>query len=206
MYIPEFSIKAKQKICIEGKSGQGKSTFLGLLTNALQPPAGERMVDGTSYGSIGRSFFENQIAVVSQEAELFHLSVRDNLALGQRIEDSTLLTYLDEVEMREWFDSLNGGFDSIIGEKGVTLSAGQRQRLNILRAIVLNRSLYVLDEPTSHLDARTEEIVLAFLQKHLAAKAVVIVTHRPALRSISDASYEMKNHRLLLATSEVPKP
>lgn len=198
IHIPEFSITRKQKICIEGKSGQGKSTFLGLLTNALQPEEGSRTVDNTSYASISRLFFENQIAVVSQEAELFHLSVRDNLTLGQDVKDNTLLRYLDEVEMREWFDGLSDGFDSIVGEKGVTLSAGQRQRLNILRAIVLNRSLYILDEPTSHLDAHTEEIVVSFLQKHLTEKAVVIVTHRLALRSICDTSYQMKDHRLSL--------
>jgi ATP-binding cassette subfamily B protein len=198
IYIPEFSIKAKQKICIEGKSGQGKSTFLGLLTNALQSQDGQRAIDGQPYGTINRRFFENQVAIVSQEAELFHLSVRDNLTLGQHIKDSSLLSYLDELGMREWFDSLDSGFDSIIGEKGVTLSAGQRQRINILRGIILDRSLYILDEPTSHLDVRTEELVVLFLRKHLSDKAMVVVTHRPALRSVCDVSYEMKNHRLTL--------
>lgn len=196
--VPEFSIKAKQKVCIEGKSGQGKSTFLGLITNALRSQDGKRTIDGQLYETISREFFENQIAVVSQEAELFHLSVRDNLTLGQQVEDSTLLIYMDELGMRDWFYSLDSGFDSIIGEKGVTLSAGQRQRLNILRGIILDRSLYILDEPTSHLDARTEELVVLFLRKHLSDKSVIVVTHRPALRSICDVSYEMKNHRLTL--------
>lgn len=198
IHIPEFSIETKQKVCIEGKSGQGKSTFLGLLTNALQSQDGKRIIDGQLYETVNREFFEKQVAVVSQEAELFHLSVRDNLVLGQHTKDSTLLNYLDELGMREWFSSLDNGFDSIIGEKGVTLSAGQRQRLNILRSIILDRSLYILDEPTSHLDSRTEELVVAFLRKHLSGKAVVVVTHKPALRSICDVSYEMKDHRLVL--------
>jgi ABC-type bacteriocin/lantibiotic exporter with double-glycine peptidase domain len=198
IFIPSFSISAKQKICIEGKSGQGKSTLLGLLTNAFHADSGERHVDDVPYEMIGRSFFENHIAVVAQEAELFHMSVRDNLTLGRHVNDKTLLDYLDELEMREWIKNLDNGLDTIIGEKGVTLSAGQRQRLNILRAIILNRSLYILDEPTSHLDAHTEATVVTFLRKQLADKAIVIVTHRPALRSICDISYEMKNHRLLL--------
>jgi len=84
----------------------------------------------------------------------------------------------------------------MVGEKGVTLSAGQRQRLNILRAIILDRSLYILDEPTSHLDKHTEEVVISFLKKHLADKAAVIVTHRPTLRSICDKAYKMTDHRL----------
>ncbi len=197
--VSSFSIRSKQKICIEGKSGQGKSTLLGLLTNALAADSGERKIDDISYEKIDRAFFESNMAVVAQEAELFHLSIRDNLTLGRSVSDKALLSYLDELEMTEWFDSLDGGLDSIVGEKGVTLSAGQRQRLNILRAIVLDRSLYVLDEPTSHLDAHTEEVVITFLRKHLAKKAMVVVTHMPALRSLCDVSYEMKNHRLLLS-------
>lgn len=193
-----FSIKSKQKICIEGKSGQGKSTLLGLLTKALNPDSGERYVDGVSYESVGRSFFERNVAVVAQEAELFHLSVRDNLTLGRRVDDKTILKYLNELEMKEWFESLDKGLDSIIGEKGVTVSAGQRQRLNVLRAVILNRSLYILDEPTSHLDAHTETVVVSFLKKRLADKAIVVVTHRPALRELCEVSYEMKNHALLL--------
>lgn len=194
--IPDFSITAKQKICIEGKSGQGKSTFLGLLINAQRPQKGRRTIDGKAYEAIDRSFFESEIAVVSQDVELFHLSVRDNLTLGKQLDDSVLLKYIDELEMREWFDSLSNGFDSIVGEKGVTLSAGQRQRLNILRAVILDRSLYILDEPTSHLDARTEEVVISFLRVYLAGKALVVVTHRPALRDICSVSYDMRNHQL----------
>lgn len=196
--IPSFSINVGQRVCIEGKSGQGKSTLLGLLTNALRADSGKRQVDETPYEKIERSFFEDNIAVVAQEAELFHLSVRDNLTLGRQVSDKALLRYLKELEMEEWFKSLDNGLDSIIGEKGVTLSAGQRQRLNILRAIALDRSLYILDEPTSHLDTHTEEVVIAFLKKHLKDKAMVAVTHRPALRSICDTAYEMKNHRLQL--------
>lgn len=197
IYIPSFSIHPKQKICIEGKSGQGKSTLLGLLTNALHDEEGERRVDGIPYEETGRAFFEDHMAIVAQETELFHLSIRDNLTLGRHVADKTLLGYLEELEMLEWFKSLEKGLDSMVGEKGVTLSAGQRQRLNILRAVILDRSLYILDEPTSHLDAHTEAIVVTFLRKHLADKAIVVVTHRPALKSLCDISYEMKNHRLL---------
>lgn len=206
IHIPNFSIKTGQKICIEGKSGQGKSTFLGLLAGNLSSTTGERFVDSLPYRSIGRTFFEKQIAVVSQEAELFHLSVRDNLTLGQQVTDKTLLNYLEELEMKKWFESLDKGLDSIVGEKGVTLSAGQRQRINILRAIILERSLYILDEPTSHLDTHTEEIVIAFLRKYLSDKAVVIVTHRAALRDICDTQYQMKAHELRIQPKRGAKP
>lgn len=194
--VPEFSIVSGQKVCIEGKSGQGKSTFLGLLTNALRPQSGVRHVDDEVYDDIGREFFARNVAVISQEAELFHLSVRDNLTLGKHMSDEELLRYVDELELRDWYEGLEKGFDSLVGEKGVTLSAGQRQRVNILRGILLDRSFYILDEPTSHLDAHTEEITVAFLERYLAKKSAVIVTHRPALERICDTSFEMKNHTL----------
>ncbi len=197
--VPGFLISKGQKICIEGKSGQGKSTFLNLLTNAYKPQEGLRLIDKTTYEEAGRAFFENNIAVVAQEAELFHLSVRDNLLLGQHVSDEKLKKYLKELEMLEWLRSLNDGLDSKVGEKGVTLSAGQRQRLNILRAIILDRSLYILDEPTSHLDAYTEEIVTSFLKKYLTGKTAIIVTHRPALRSICNKTYRITNHQLELS-------
>jgi ABC-type bacteriocin/lantibiotic exporter with double-glycine peptidase domain len=196
--IPRFTINERQRICIEGKSGQGKSTFLGLLANSLQPQGGKLTIDKKPYTSISRSFFETNVAIIAQETELFHLPVRDNLTLGKQISDDTLLKYLNELHMGEWVSSLDKGLNSIIGEKGVTLSAGQRQRLNILRGVILDRSLYILDEPTSHLDAQTEQIVVNFLRKHLAHKAVVVVTHRPALKAICSESYIMKNHQLEL--------
>ncbi len=195
--IPSFSIKQKQKICIEGKSGQGKSTFLGLLSHSYLAQEGDLQVDGLPFEKAGRGFFENNVAVIAQEAELFHMSVRENLALGKQVSDKKLKSYLKELDMLEWLNSLDKGLDSIIGEKGVTLSAGQRQRLNILRAIILDRSLYILDEPTSHLDKQTEEVVVAFLRKYLIDKAAIIVTHRSALRTICDAAYKMANHQLV---------
>lgn len=195
--IPSFSIKQKQKICIEGKSGQGKSTFLGLLSNSYLAQQGDLRIDELAFEKAGRGFFENNIAVVAQEAELFHMSVRENLSLGKQISGKKLKNYLEELDMLEWLNSLDKGLDSIIGEKGVTLSAGQRQRLNILRAIILDRSLYILDEPTSHLDKQTEEVVVTFLRKHLKDKAAVIVTHRSALRALCDITYKMANHQLV---------
>lgn len=194
--IPAFTLQRGQKICVEGRSGQGKSTFLALLTNNLRPQHGECLVDKTAFTSVGRDFFETNVTVIAQEAEMFHLSVRDNLTLGRTISDATLVTYLKELELYDWLEGLDKGLDSLVGEKGVTLSAGQKQRLNIIRGILQDRSLYILDEPTSHLDSHTEELVVAFLGKHLANKTAVIVTHRSALKKICDQTFVMYNHTL----------
>ena len=195
--IPELAIHKKDKICIEGKSGQGKSTLLNIVTNATAPQSGTRMVDAVPYDEVGRSFFVRNVATIAQEAELFHMSVRDNLSLGAKVSDEKLIAYLKELGMTSWFESLEQGLDSQIGEKGVTLSAGQRQRLNILRAVILDRPIYILDEPTSHLDENTERVVVAFLRRELADKTLLVVTHRPALRELCNRHFEMKDHILL---------
>ena len=194
--IPQLLVAAGDKICIEGKSGQGKSTLLGIVTGAVTPDSGQCLVDETSYEKIGRGFFVKNVAMIAQEAELFHMSVRDNLALGGSISDAQITEYLHELGMTDWLKSLEDGLDSQIGEKGVTLSAGQRQRLNILRAVILDRPIYILDEPTSHLDENTEKIVVAFLKRELASKTLIVVTHRPALRDLCDRYFEMKQHTL----------
>lgn len=198
--IPYFDLRVGEKTCIEGKSGQGKSTFLNLITNLLQPTRGERLVDNMPYNTLGGMFFVHNVAVISQETELFNMSIRENLTLGRRIPDAKLVGLLTEVDLNQWLGELEHGLDTVVGEKGLRLSAGQKQRLNIVRGVLLDRSLYILDEPTSHLDAHVEEVVVTFLQKHLQNRAAIIVTHRPALKKICSSAYVMEAHTLHLRT------
>ncbi len=195
--ISAFTLNRGDKICITGPSGQGKSTFLNLLTNQLEAQSGQSLVDGKPYKEVGQRVSQSA-AIIAQDIDLFNVSVRENLSLGRSISDTTLKKYLQDIGLGEWFNSLDRGLDTIIGEKGATLSAGQKQRLNILRGLLLDRELYILDEPTSHLDDATEALVVKFLAKKLAKKTVVIVTHRPALRKLTNSEYEMRNHQLSL--------
>jgi ATP-binding cassette subfamily B protein len=194
--VDDFTLHRGEGVCIIGKSGQGKSTFLNLLTNHLIPQQGECLVDNAGYSEINPNFFSDNVAVISQEVDLFSISVRENLTLGQDMNDSHIVGLLRQMDLGGWFDELDKGLDTIVGEKGITLSAGQKQRLNILRGILLDREIYILDEPTAHLDATTEEVVVAFLEKQLYGKTAVIVTHRPALRALCSREYEIKDHKL----------
>jgi ABC-type bacteriocin/lantibiotic exporter with double-glycine peptidase domain len=194
--IPAFSLRAADKVAVIGKSGQGKSTFVDLFINSLTSATGIRQVDDAPYDTVNNSFFEQQIAVVAQDTDLFNTSIRENLTLGASYGDERLYELLQELDLRSWVENLADGLDTVVGEKGTRLSAGQKQRLCILRAILLDRSLYVLDEPTSHLDAKTEEVIVHFLEHHLHDKAVLAVTHRPALQRLCGETYEMRNHTL----------
>ena len=194
--VPEFVLKKGSTAVITGKSGQGKSTFVNLFMNGLSPQAGKRFVDDKEYEEVGPAFFGKSIALVAQDTELFNMSVRENLLLGREMTDKTLIKYLDEIDMTRWLEGLEHGLDTVVGEKGIKLSAGQKQRLSILRAVLLDRDITILDEPTSHLDVHTEETVVNFMKKYLGSKTNLIITHRPALLELADVLYEVRDHEV----------
>ncbi len=131
------------------------------------------------------------MSMISQEIELFNISLRDNIVLGETVDDGRLLELLDAVDLGDWVRGLTDGLDTIVGEKGIHLSVGQKQRVNLLRGVLLNREVLLLDEPTAHLDAATEQRVVTFLGRHLAGKTAIIVSHRPALQTLCQRHYRM---------------
>lgn len=195
--IPKFSIRRGEKVCIIGKSGEGKTTFLNLLINLLQPDGGSRLVDDVAYNEIDSAFFKDQMTIITQEVELFNLPLRENLTLGQPISDERLWELLKRVDLWQWAKGLENGLDTVVGEKGVKLSSGQKQRINLLRGILLNRSILLLDEPTSHLDLQTEQKVVTLLVEYLVNKTAIIVSHRPTLKALCSRSYTIKDHVLI---------
>ncbi len=198
--VPDFTLQGGDKILITGASGQGKTTFLHLLANFYQPQTGTRTVDGDSYETLGEDFFRKRFTLVSQEVELFHMSLRENICLGTTRTDEELEELLTRVEMHSWISELEAGLNSAVGEKGVKVSSGQKQRINILRAFVLNREVVLLDEPTSHMDKETESKVSLFLEEMLKDKTAIIVSHRESLFSFCNKRYSMQSHKLLQGT------
>jgi len=206
--IPSFALKRGELVCVVGPSGQGKTTLLHLLAGFLEPQAGKILVDGAEPEEGLEPFFMAHAVTISQEVELFNVSLRENLALGRDIPDSALLAALEELDLRAWVAQLREGLGTLVGEKGVRLSAGQKQRINLLRGALLDRDIYFLDEPTSHLDTATEAKVVEFLRRRLAGKTAVIVSHRPAIEALCARKYEMHGHELreVLATPASRSP
>lgn len=186
--IPNFSINKKDKISIVGKSGQGKTTFLNILARYIEIPEENYLIDGKKKkGNL-------DLAYISQEIDLFDLTVRENLCLGKYISDETLMEYIEEAGLLEWIDGLEYGLDTVVGERGLRLSVGQKQRLNIVRGILLDKEMYILDEPTSNLDKETEKMIVNLIEKHLSEKTVVIVTHRDEIKKLCTKHYQFKNN------------
>ena len=181
--IPSFSLNKKDKISIVGESGQGKSTFLSMFCRFYDIDDKNYLKDGTPTSKIP------DIAYISQESDLFDLTIKENLCLGKRISNETLNEYLKDAGLDEWINDLENGLDTLVGEKGIKLSAGQKQRLNIIRGILLDKEIYILDEPTSNLDSLSENKIYDMINKYLKNKTCLIVTHRPKLTEICNKHY-----------------
>lgn len=188
--INKFMIKKREKISVIGESGQGKSTFLNIFSRYID-------VDEDKYRIDGKIVKGNlDLAYISQEIDLFDLSIRDNLCLGRKIDDDKLMLYIKEAGLEEWINNLENGLETVVGERGLKLSVGQKQRLNIIRGILLDKDIYVLDEPTSNLDKNTEGLIVNLIQKYLNNKTVIIVTHREEIKRICNRHYEFKNNTM----------
>ncbi len=191
IHIPYFSVNKKDKISIMGESGQGKSTFLNIFCRFYK-------VDETNY--LVNNKITNKapdVAYIFQEADLFDLSIKENLLLGKNISDKKLQEYLEDAGLLDWINTLEHGLDTKVGEKGVKLSTGQKQRINIIREILLDKEIYILDEPTSNLDQVSEQKIYDMINKYLNDKTLIIVTHRPRLKSLCNKHYYFENKTLL---------
>ena len=191
--IPNFEMRKGDKISLMGESGQGKSTILNILFGVYDLNEGKFLVDGKNV--MNRKF---DAAFISQDVEVFDLSIRENLTLGENISDEEILKLFEEAGLMDWYKTLPNGLSECIGERGIKVSVGQKQRLNVIRGILKNKSLYLIDEPTSNLDKETEECITKMIEKHLKDKTYIIVTHRERLKEICTKHYIIKKNKLEL--------
>ena len=187
--IPEFILNKGDRISIMGESGQGKTTTMNILAGLYPLKYGKLTIDGKEQKDI-----RLDLVFVSQEVDLFDLSIKDNLCLGKQIQNSKILELIDEAGLMDWYKELPEGLDTMVGERGIKLSAGQKQRLNLIRGILIDKELYFFDEPTSNLDSVSEEKITNMIEKYLKNKTFVIVTHRPKLKELCNKHYIFENH------------
>ena len=192
--IPEFILQKGDKISIIGESGQGKTTVMNILAGLYPLENGQLLINDKE---IKNSRLD--LVFVSQEVDLFDLSIRDNLCLDKKISDNKILELLDEAGLTDWYKELPQGLDTMVGERGIKLSAGQKQRLNLIRGILIDKDLYFFDEPTSNLDALSEERITNMIEKYLKDKTYIIVTHRPKLKELCNKHYIFEEHKMNLA-------
>lgn len=189
--IPEFILKKGEKVSIVGESGQGKTTVINILAGLYPLKSGSFLLNKRKQRDS-----RLDLVFVSQEVDLFDLSIRDNLCLGKDIPDEKIMELLKDAGLMNWYKELPDGLETVVGERGIKLSAGQKQRLNLIRGILIDKELYFFDEPTSNLDVLSEEKIINMIEKYLKNKTLVIVTHRPKLEEICNKHYIFENHML----------
>lgn len=174
----DLEVKAGQHVALLGPSGSGKSTLLSLLLRLYDPTAGRVLIDGHDVRGLTLESLRSQISVVLQDNVLFAVSVRENIACAapgasrERVEAAARLA-----NAHEFIRALPQGYDTILGERGVTLSHGQRQRLAIARAAIRQAPILILDEPATGLDQQNEREVLHALDRLYTGRTTFLITH-----------------------------
>jgi ATP-binding cassette, subfamily B, bacterial len=171
-----------QTLAVVGENGAGKSTLAGLLLRFYDPQQGRILVDGEDARGVKIASLRGRIAVVLQEPWLLPVTVAENIAYGkpgasrEQIREAAMAA-----NAHAFIEHLPAGYDTVVGEKGATLSTGERQRIAIARAMLKDAPIVILDEPTSSLDAETESSVLDALDGLMRGRTVILIAHRPTV-------------------------
>ncbi|MBI5732947.1 ABC transporter ATP-binding protein [Candidatus Jorgensenbacteria bacterium] len=178
-----FTVRAGEKIALVGHSGAGKSTIVALLLRAFDPDRGSIYIDGHNLKEVDLESYRSAIGFVEQDIQLFDDSIRYNVTFGlngrgKEVDDETLLGVARAARLSGFIDSLELGFDTMIGERGVKLSGGERQRLAIARALIKEPQILIFDEATSNLDAENEMMIRESIERASEGRTTIIIAHR----------------------------
>lgn len=172
-------IKAGTSMALVGQSGSGKSTIIGLIERFYDPLKGTVRIDGRDIRTFNLRSLRKHIALVGQEPTLFAGSIKDNILYGK--ENATEVEMIDAAKAanaHSFISSLEEGYETNCGDRGVQLSGGQKQRIAIARAIIKNPSILLLDEATSALDSQSEKIVQEALDRIMVGRTSIVIAHR----------------------------
>ncbi|KAL0805902.1 hypothetical protein Bca101_098393 [Brassica carinata] len=176
-----FFIRAGKTVALVGKSGSGKSTVISLLQRFYDPDSGHITLDGVELKKLQLKWLRQQMGLVGQEPVLFNDTIRANIAYGKGGEEATEAEIVAASELsnaHKFISSIQKGYDTVVGERGIQLSGGQKQRVAIARAIVKEPKILLLDEATSALDAESERVVQDALDRVMVNRTTIVVAHR----------------------------
>jgi ATP-binding cassette subfamily B protein len=173
-----FKIQGNSSTAIVGSSGGGKSTIIKMLLGLLKPDSGEILVDKNDLSKVLLNDYYDDIAYVSQDAPIFDGSLRENIVFDANVSDGDIYDILEQVQLKEFVMGLPNKLSTEVGERGVKLSGGEKQRLAFARVFFQKSKIVILDEPTSALDSITEEVITNNLLKKCKDKNIIIIAHR----------------------------
>jgi ATP-binding cassette subfamily B protein/subfamily B ATP-binding cassette protein MsbA len=193
-----LKIAPGERIALVGRTGAGKSTLASLVLRFFDPQQGRVKIDGHDLREVTLYSLRQQVTLMLQEPILFHSAVADNIAFGDveanraKIEEAA-----KRAEADGFIRELKDGYDTVLGEEGLTLSGGQRQRLALARALLRNTPIVLLDEPTSSLDLATEELVWRNVEALLQGKTAIVIAHRLSTARMADRIVVLERGRVI---------
>lgn len=182
-----FRIRAGEKVAVLGRVGSGKTTLEKLILGLYRPGSGAVLVDGIDLRQLDPAELRRNIGYVPQDVTLFYGSLRDNIAMGlPQADDAAVARAARIAGLAEFVDAHPHGYGMLVGERGESLSGGQRQAVAVARALTADPPILLLDEPTAAMDHASEEALKQQLREHAAGKTMIVVTHRTSLLDLVD--------------------
>lgn len=193
----DLQIEQGQKVAIVGPSGAGKSTLISLLLRFIDPTFGRLSVNGQALQEIDIDFWRRAVSWLPQHPFIFHDTVLENVRLAKHdARTAEIERALERAQAKEFVDELPDGLDTLIGEHGARLSGGQAQRIALARVFLKDAPLFILDEATAHLDAKTETRVRSSLAELTADRTMIAIAHRLYTVQTADIIYVLNNGKL----------
>lgn len=194
----DLIVRKGETVAIVGATGSGKTTIIYLLLRLYDCPPGTILIDGKDIRDYQIISLLRHMALVSQDSQLFHETLRYNITYGhQDVSEKQLARVVQQARLEELIDSLPSGLDTVIGDQGVRLSGGEKQRVAIARALLKDAEILILDEATSALDAHTETLVHEAIDEASKGRTVIMIAHRLSTIEKADRIYVVEDGRVV---------
>ena len=193
-----FELAAGERVAIIGESGVGKSTIADLLVRHADPLRGVVLLDGVDVRTLTLATLRRHVLTVETDPFVFHATLAANLRVAAPdADEASLMRALSLVGLAPWLATLPDALATVVGERGRAMSTGERQRLALARAVLADPRVLILDEATGALDPATEAAILNAMDGWLAARTVILITHRPAVAALAPRSIVLRAGRVV---------
>lgn len=193
-----FDIEANKTVAFVGRSGAGKSTIFNLISKLYDVNEGSIYLDDYNINTLDKDSIRGNLSIISQSPYIYNMSIRENLQIIKRdASEEEIVEACKMACLHEFITSLSDGYDTIVGEGGVTLSGGQKQRLAIARAFLLKTKIILFDEATSALDNETQMEITKAIENMKGDYTVLIIAHRLSTVMNADKIFVVDNGKII---------